>query len=116
MLDTKQKSERIKQARAEAGLTQQQMATALEMTASAVQKWESGGAFPRLKVLKKICEITGKPLEYFGDSATAIHSLVAWEPQTQYHSDIMQSILGRIEHAQRELAEAHHAVRALLGH
>lgn len=115
MLDVRQKSDRIKKARADAGLTQEQMATALDMTASAVQKWESGGAFPRIKVLKKISEITGKPLEFFGDSSE-MHPLMAWEPKIAYDGgEALRAVLGKIEQAQKELAEAHHFVRAMLG-
>lgn len=115
MLDVKEKSHRIKQARSDAGLTQEEMATALGMTASSVQKWESGGVFPRFKVLKKISELTGKTLDFFVDSAE-MHPLVAWEPKIAYDGgEALRDVLGRIEKAQKELAEAHHFVRAMLG-
>ncbi len=48
-------SERIRQLRQEAGLTQAQLAAALGVTKNAVTNWESGSARPDLSLLAPLC-------------------------------------------------------------
>lgn len=63
-------SDRIRIAREEMKLTQEEFAANIGMTRSAVQKWEQGQADPYPKTLRKISEVTGKPLEWFGQVGT----------------------------------------------
>ncbi|RCL01983.1 MAG: putative transcriptional regulator [Candidatus Tokpelaia sp. JSC189] len=60
-------SERIKQARKDARLTQDQMAEQLGITKGAVSQWEAGKTKPRNGTLKKIAKITGKPVVWLMD-------------------------------------------------
>ncbi|MDD6034534.1 MAG: helix-turn-helix transcriptional regulator [Oscillospiraceae bacterium] len=52
-------SENIRQRRREAGLTQEQLAEALGVTAGAVYKWESGRAAPELGLLVELAQFFG---------------------------------------------------------
>lgn len=56
--------ERIRKAREEAGLTQQQLADAADMSRSAIVQIEKGVIDPRKTTLQKIAQITNKPLEW----------------------------------------------------
>lgn len=55
--------EALVQARAEAGLTQAELAIRLGTTQSAIARLESGGTSPSLATLRKYAAATGKRLE-----------------------------------------------------
>lgn len=55
----------IYQARIGKRWTQQDMASALGVSVGIVSKWERGAAAPRLKMLVRIAEATGRPLDEF---------------------------------------------------
>lgn len=57
-------NERIKRARKEARLTQDQIAEQLDITKGAVSQWESGKTTPRNDLLRKFARITNKPLDW----------------------------------------------------
>lgn len=57
-------SERIKKARKDAKLTQDQMAGQLGITKGAVSQWEAGKTEPRNDMLKKISKVTGRPMAW----------------------------------------------------
>ena len=53
--------------RAEAGITQQEMARRLYVTRQAVSRWETGETTPGIDMVKLICVTFGVPLERFFD-------------------------------------------------
>ncbi len=57
--------ERIKRARRSAGLTQQELAFELSVTDKAISTYETGRAEPSFKTMRKISEITQRPVTYF---------------------------------------------------
>jgi transcriptional regulator with XRE-family HTH domain len=60
-------AERIKKARKEAGLTQQEMSKALQVSDKAISAYEVGRATPNVHTLKDISRVTHKPIRYFID-------------------------------------------------
>lgn len=56
---------RIRHWRTEAGLKPVQLARALEMSEASVSRWESGGAEPSTKTLRKIAEVCGVSFQVF---------------------------------------------------
>lgn len=52
---------RLRACRANAGLTQQELADILEVSANTINNWESGATTPNSKVIHKISVITGVP-------------------------------------------------------
>ena len=59
-------SEKIKNARKAAGLTQQQVADKVGIAKEVYQMYEYGTRNPRLEKLKAIADACGVDLEYFG--------------------------------------------------
>ena len=55
----------IKRARVEKGLSQRQLGLTLGVSDKTISAYEQGRAIPPIHTLKKISEITMKPLEYF---------------------------------------------------
>jgi len=56
--------EKIKSARTEAGLSQEQLAEKLNVSRSAVAKWESEGGTPDVENLKNIADLLGVSIDY----------------------------------------------------
>lgn len=56
--------EKIKSARTEAGLSQEQLAEKLNVSRSAVAKWESEGGTPDIGNLKNIADLLGVSIDY----------------------------------------------------
>lgn len=56
--------EKIKSARTEAGLSQEQLAEKLNVSRSAVAKWESEGGTPDVENLKNIANLLGVSIDY----------------------------------------------------
>lgn len=63
--------ERIRQARRDMALTQQQFAELMGVTPRSVQGWELDERPPALTRRRKLAEVTGKPLEFFNDEVAA---------------------------------------------
>lgn len=78
-------SEKIQSLRAELGMSQTEFGSAIGVTPSAVQQWEQGRAKPYPKTLRKISEVTGKPLEWFTD-AQSFHSPRAGATEVEVHT------------------------------
>lgn len=121
-------SEKIKEARDFAGLSQDEMANLLGMTGAAVSQWEHGRYIPRQKALKKISEITKKPLSFFTGRPEddqpepelqqpimrmSNHGSSRQQDKARAMS-AMQAAMKRLESAQKELNEAQAAVRAAI--
>jgi transcriptional regulator with XRE-family HTH domain len=51
-------------ARVNAGMTQQELAVALGVSASTIKNWEGGKTSPDLKRLRRLGELSGIPIDY----------------------------------------------------
>lgn len=56
-------SENLQFIRAQAGLTQEQLAEQLDVSRQSVSKWEGGGSFPEMETLLQICDLFGVNLD-----------------------------------------------------
>jgi transcriptional regulator with XRE-family HTH domain len=65
-------SKRIKQALFDANLNQRELSRKVGVSETHVSNWICGHRNPRLKNLKKISQLTHKPLSYFLDDANTI--------------------------------------------
>ncbi|HEY6961745.1 MAG TPA: helix-turn-helix transcriptional regulator [Gaiellaceae bacterium] len=65
--------DRIREARADKGWKQKELAAEVEVEPITVSRWERGATTPDLDVLGLVAEATGKPLSYFvgGDEPRA---------------------------------------------
>lgn len=61
-------AERLRAARIDLGLTQLNFADKLGISLRTLRYFESGHRQPRSDNLKRICEVTGKPLDFFFSS------------------------------------------------
>ena len=52
-------------ARTQAGLTQEELAAAVGCSVFSIGKYEQGVRSPRGPVLRRIADVTGKPLDFF---------------------------------------------------
>lgn len=68
-IDKEKLGERIKKARQELGMTQEQFGQQLETTQTTIVKYESGKQLPRANVLATISKVTGKSADWllFGE-------------------------------------------------
>jgi transcriptional regulator with XRE-family HTH domain len=57
--------DRIREARAEKGWKQRELASEVEVEPITVSRWERGATTPDLDVLRLVADATGKPLTYF---------------------------------------------------
>ncbi len=60
-------SQKIRYARTEAGLSQKDLASKLQLSDKAVSAYEVGRAQPGIEVLREIGQATGRPVTYFID-------------------------------------------------
>lgn len=60
-------ADKLKRARKAVGLSQRELGKMLKLSDKAVSSYEVGRAAPSLEVLKKIGELTHKPIQYFMD-------------------------------------------------
>ena len=58
-------AERVRRARREAALTQNELAEVIGYSGRAVQTWEQGERTPRAHALREISKATNKPLSWF---------------------------------------------------
>ena len=61
-------AERLRTARIDLGLTQLNFADKVGISLRALRYYEEGRRQPRSNDLKRICEVTGKPLDFFFSS------------------------------------------------
>lgn len=67
-------SDKIQLSRGSISMSQAEFASAIGVSEAAVQHWEQGRAKPYPKTLRKISELTGKPLEWFSNDPVAEES------------------------------------------
>ena len=94
--------ERIRQARADLGWKQKNLAAEVSVEPITVSRWERGATTPDLQVLGRVAEATGKPLSYFvgdGNEAAA--------------GSTLESAADRIETAALRVAEASERMAAV---
>jgi transcriptional regulator with XRE-family HTH domain len=98
---------RIQEAREEAGLTQAQLAELIGLKyAQSVSNYERGKSEPRRKRLRRIAEVTRKPISHFVDNETMIpedavarlgQSLDAMEARLAGRLDALDQRFGDLE-------------------
>jgi transcriptional regulator with XRE-family HTH domain len=94
--------ERIRQARADRGWKQKNLAAEVSVEPITVSRWERGATTPDLQVLGRVAEATGKPLSYFvGDDGEA------------RAESTLDSAADRIEAAALRVAEASERMAAV---
>ena len=59
---------RLRDARVGLGLNQLHFAEKIGVNMRTLRRFESGSGVPNAHVLKRICEVTGKPLDFFFSS------------------------------------------------
>ncbi len=66
-MDKKKLGKRIKLARVEKDLSQDQLAELIKAKQKSISRYETGAAMPSLETLEKICKELGKPFAHFLD-------------------------------------------------
>lgn len=64
-MNAKKLGKRIKLARIELDMTQEDLAQAIEAKQKSISRYETGIAFPSLETLSKLAKALNKPLGYF---------------------------------------------------
>jgi len=82
-------AEKLKKARKAVGMSQRELGKLLKLSDKAVSSYEVGRASPNIEVLKKIGDLTHKPVQYFIDD----------EPSIEV------DIQGKIKSIEKELAD-----------
>ena len=72
--------EKIKEARKQCGLSQEQLAEKMAVSRSAVAKWESGNGLPDVENLKALAGLLNVGVDYLLDDGEVIDELVMREP------------------------------------
>lgn len=94
-----QAPEKVRKAREDAGLTQEQLAEQCGVTVNSVGHYEGGRAVPKVDTLERIAAATGKPLAWFFQADDAAEPAPApAEPPTPQPD--MQSLLAQLVAAQ----------------
>ena len=66
-MDAKKFGKKIKTARVERDMTQDQLADAIQTKQKSISSYETGAAFPSLETLEKLARALKKPISYFFD-------------------------------------------------
>lgn len=64
-MDAKKLGKKIKLARIERDMTQEQLADAIKATQKSISRYETGLALPSLEVLERLVRTLEKPYDYF---------------------------------------------------
>ena len=124
-------AENIRKARAEAGLTQAQLAEAVGVTEQAVYYWESGESSPKGRNLDALSKSVGwtKSELRFGKGAPVVHGIFEtgaedsedWQPNPRYRAEIpprayavAMGYLDRLKRAGLKAEELEKAERLLM--
>ena len=109
---------RIKQAREEADLTQQELADRIGVqTAQSVSRYERGETEVRMRRIERIAEATGKPLEFFvgekpatepaaGVWAEVVQQLQRMEEREERNGELLRELLRRLPNGSTALGES----------
>ncbi len=114
--------ERIKSARKQAGMTQQELAERLETSYVGISLWESGKRRPKPESLKRIAEVLNIPTAFFTEtgnmSEQEVLDFISWAwPRADYqmvqqHSEGAQEEIERWERVCSELHKIHDEIVA----
>lgn len=66
-MDAKRLGKRIKLARVELDMTQEDLAAAIDAKQKSISRYETGMSLPTLETLEKISKVLKKPFSYFLD-------------------------------------------------
>lgn len=72
--------EKIKEARKQSGLSQEQLAEKMSVSRSAVAKWEANNGLPDVDNLKALAKLLNVSVDYLLDDGEAMNELVMREP------------------------------------
>jgi transcriptional regulator with XRE-family HTH domain len=83
--------ERIREARADKGWKQKELAAEVAVEPITISRWERGATTPDLDVLRLVADATGKPLSYFVSGGEAP------PPALDARVESLEQSLGRVE-------------------
>ena len=76
--------EKIKEARKQCGLSQEQLAEKMAVSRSAVAKWEANNGLPDIDNLKALAQLLNVSIDYLLDDGEVIDEVVMREPYTVF--------------------------------
>ena len=107
-------AERLKQLRAEKGMTQVQLAQMLGVSKGTVAMWETSKRKPSFEILSKLSDIFDRRMDYilgYSDDASSpqpaeeeLEQLGRWEAEDSMHETIMQYL--RLDEYGKQAVEA----------
>ena len=101
--------EKIKEARKQCGLSQEQLAEKMAVSRSAVAKWEANNGLPDVDNLKSLAQLLSVSVDYLLDDGEVIDELVMREPYnlSDYGKDIKKKKKDRVIREKFPDAEIH---------
>ena len=101
--------EKIKEARKQCGLSQEQLAEKMAVSRSAVAKWEANNGLPDVDNLKSLAQLLSVSVDYLLDDGEVIDELVIREPYnlSDYGKDIKKKKKDRVIREKFPDAEIH---------
>ena len=107
-------AERLKQLRAEKGMTQVQLAQMLDVSKGTIAMWETSKRKPSFEILSKLSDIFDRRMDYilgYSDDASSPHppeeelaQLGCWAAEDSMHATIMQYL--RLDEYGKQAVEA----------
>lgn len=88
--------QKLRSARKEVGLTQEQLSDKLMISRQAITKWESDRGMPDIENLKKLSQILNISLDYLLDNGEKLDLSVIREPINLEDYDYKRSLKGRL--------------------
>ena len=101
--------EKIKEARKQCGLSQEQLAEKMAISRSAVAKWEANNGLPDVDNLKALAQLLNVSIDYLLDDGEVIDEVVMREPYnlSDYGKDIKKKKKDRVIREKFPDAEIH---------
>lgn len=101
--------EKIKEARKQCGLSQEQLAEKMAVSRSAVAKWEANNGLPDVDNLKALAQLLNVSIDYLLDDGEVIDEVVMREPYnlSDYGKDIKKKKKDRVIREKFPDAEIH---------
>ena len=87
---------RIREARADKGWKQKELAAQVAVEPITVSRWERGATTPDLDVLGLVADATGKPLSYFVESASDAAAADDRLERLEQRLDRLERAVGRL--------------------